>query len=198
MDESWKTKAKWVLAPLGIMWVTEIAHIIMRQGIKDDILISFGLLPRSISGFLCIPLAPFIHVDILHVFSNTLPFAILGGLVIAQGTMVFLRVSCVILLLEGMGVWLMASNDYHVGASGIVFGYFGFLIANALYARRLVPLLIAALTIFLYGGIIWGVLPSVPGVSWEAHFFGLLAGIAAAKIENPKDEGNLAPIPKRY
>ena len=70
-----------------------------------------------------------------------------------------------------------------MGASGLIFGYFGFLVARGWYERKLVSILVAVLTVLLYGGIVWGILPSVGQVSWEGHLFGLLAGIAAARLE---------------
>ena len=88
----------------------------------------------------------------------------------------------VIILVSGVGVWLLGRSGYHVGASGLIFGYFGFLIARSWYERSFSSILIALVTIVLYGGILLGVLPTRAGMSWEAHLFGLLGGILAARL----------------
>jgi membrane associated rhomboid family serine protease len=76
---------------------------------------------------------------------------------------------------------LFGRSAFHIGASGLVFGYFGFLVAVGLYERRIVSLAIASVTLFYYGGMIFGVLPVNSFVSWEGHLFGLVAGIVAAR-----------------
>ena len=81
-----------------------------------------------------------------------------------------------------MGVWIFGRDAYHIGASGLVFGYFGFLVAVGIYEKSLSSLTIASFAVFYYGGLIYGVLPTESFISWEAHLFGLMAGVLAARI----------------
>ena len=87
-----------------------------------------------------------------------------------------------ILIIGGLGVWAFARPAYHIGASGLIFGYFGFLVAIGLYERSISSLVIASVTLFFYGGLILGILPTDSFISWEGHLFGLCAGIIAARL----------------
>jgi membrane associated rhomboid family serine protease len=117
---------------------------------------------------------------------NTIPLAVLGGFVILQGRQIFFEISIIIILVSGTALWLFGRSSYHVGASGLIFGYFGYLVLRAWYDRSLKSSVIAFVTVFLYGGIIWGLLPTFSRISWEGHLFGLLAGILAARLEKTK------------
>ena len=113
---------------------------------------------------------------------NTLPLSVLGLLVALRGNRVFILSTLMIVLLGGLGVWLMGRPAYHIGASGLAFGYFGFLIAVGVYEGRISSLAIGTLVIFYYGGMIFGVVPQNSFVSWEGHLFGMLAGVFAARL----------------
>ncbi|MFT5430557.1 MAG: membrane associated rhomboid family serine protease, partial [Myxococcota bacterium] len=141
-----------------------------------------GIVPRSVSGLTGILFAPWLHGDFAHLTANTVPFAVLGLLIMLRGPKVFLGVSVFITIVGGGAVWLIARSANHIGASGVVFGYLGFLVAVGIVERRLTSILASALVGFAYGGLIWGVLPNQPGVSWESHLFGALAGVAAARV----------------
>ena len=97
-------------------------------------------------------------------------------------TRALLAVNAVVIGTGGGLVWLFGSTAIHIGASGLIFGWFGFLVARGLVDRSLVTLGAALLTGFLYGSILWGVLPGQPGVSWEGHLFGAIAGAVAALL----------------
>lgn len=157
-------------------WAVEVVNLLLDHG-----LCRYGILPRSRWGLLGIPLSPVLHGSIGHIVLNTVPFAVLGGLVILRSKRDFTEVTTSVILLGGLGVWLVGRPSYHVGASGLIFGYFGFLVARGWYERTVGSLLIASATFVLYGGILWGVLPTVPYVSWEAHLCGLLAGVLSAR-----------------
>jgi membrane associated rhomboid family serine protease len=105
---------------------------------------------------------------------------------------VLLQVSVIVILVAGVGVWAVARHGTHVGASGLVFGYFGYLVARSWYQRSFSAIVVAILVVFFYGGLIFGIVPSFGFVSWEGHLFGLLAGILAAKIidEKKTDKSN--------
>jgi len=138
---------------------------------------ALGIRPRDPAGLVGLIGSPFMHGDVAHLTANTVPFVVLGLFVLLRGIPTFVKTTVFVALVGGLGVWLVgASNSYHIGASGVVFGYFGYLLAIGIFERSFRALLVAAIVAFLYGGIIFGVLPGTPGVSWEGHLFGALAG----------------------
>lgn len=142
--------------------------------------VAFGLIPRHVTGLDGILAMPFLHGSFEHLISNTPPLLLMGALLAATATRALIAVNAIIVLLGGAFVWLFGSNAVHIGASGLVFGWFGFLVTRGLVDRSLITLGTALLVGLVYGSIIWGVLPGQPGVSWEAHLFGALAGLIAA------------------
>jgi membrane associated rhomboid family serine protease len=120
---------------------------------------------------------------VIHLFLNTGPLIVLGGLVAMGGRPSFLRATVFIVLVSGVGIWLVGRAAYHIGASALVFGYWGFVLAKGIFDRRLRSFLIALLVIAAYGGLFWGMLPSVSFISWEGHACGFGAGVLAAWVE---------------
>jgi membrane associated rhomboid family serine protease len=114
--------------------------------------------------------------------ANTIPFFILGWFVMLQETSDFFVVTAITMLVSGLGVWLFGSAGLHVGASGLIFGYLGFLLLRGYFERNFPSILLSIIVGVLYGGAIWGVLPTQPGVSWEGHLFGFIGGILAARL----------------
>ena len=167
----------WIFGFATTIWVVELANASL-----DHRFISLGIFPRSISGLIGVPLSPFLHGSFGHVFSNTIPILVLGGIVSYQGRQKLLEVSLIIIALGGTGVWLLGRSSFHLGASGLVFGYFGYLVARGWYERSVLSMLTAVAVLVLYGGLLLGVLPTLSFVSWEGHRFGLLAGIFAARL----------------
>jgi membrane associated rhomboid family serine protease len=161
-----------VLYLVVIIWTVEVVNLLLGHRLT-----SLGVLPRSSSGLIGIVLSPFIHAGFWHAVSNTIPLLILGGLTLAADKARFWMTTVSIILLSGTFVWVFARSSYHVGASGLVFGYFGALIARAIIERSLKSIVLAMITITLYGGLVWGVLPLRSYISFEGHFFGLIAGI---------------------
>ena len=167
-----------VAGALGIMWVVEILSV----GI--DSIDNNGILPRMLDGLDGILWSPFLHSGFPHLISNTIPFAILSGLVLIRGAKRWLSASAIIIGLGGLLVWAFAigSNENHIGASGWVFGLFGFLVLSAFFERKPLSIGIGLITLFLYGGtILFGVIPR-DGISWEGHLFGFIAGVVAARV----------------
>lgn len=160
---------------LAVMWGLEIIDAIAGQAMNG-----WGIRPRSVEGLLGIPIAPVLHGDFGHLVANTIPFAVLGFLTLLRGVRTFAMVTGFSVLVGGAFVWLMASSGSHIGASGLIFGYFGFLVAAAIFERSLRSILLAVLVGLLYGGMVFGVLPGKPGISWEGHLFGALAGAGYA------------------
>jgi membrane associated rhomboid family serine protease len=181
MDLLVKKNLYWILGFVVLIWVIELINFSIGHRLSD-----WGILPRTLKGLKGIPLSPFLHASLIHVMMNTIPLAVLGGFVILHGRQIFFEISIIIILVSGTALWLFGRSSYHVGASGLIFGYFGYLVLRAWYDRSLKSFIIAFVTVFLYGGIIWGLLPTFSRISWEGHLFGLLAGILAARLEKTK------------
>lgn len=164
----------------GVMWIVGAVNILLDYRLSE-----FGIVPRSIDGLRGIPLMPFLHANFNHLVVNTLPAAFLGALVAIQGKSSFLKATAFIMLVGGFALWVVGREGVHVGASGLIFGYVGYLIARAWYVRSLGAVLAAIVVVVLYGGALFGVLPTTSGVSWEGHLTGLLAGGLAARVSSP-------------
>ena len=177
-----KLSVIWIIGSLAVMWVVEIIN-----GFIGHQLSVWGILPRTTPGLIGIPLSPFLHGSFNHVLSNTIPFLVLGGLVALRGSQKLVGVSLFIVVVGGLAVWLIGRSAIHVGASGLVFGYFGYLVASGWYDRRPGTILAAIAVVVLYGGLLFGVLPTRGFISWEAHLFGLMAGVLAARLMRRQD-----------
>jgi len=147
----------------------------------------YGILPRNFFGIVGILSAPLIHADLSHILSNTPALLILSITVLYFYPDSSLKVLSAIYLLTGIFVWLFARQVYHVGASGIIYGLLGFLFFSGIFKRDIRSIAIALLVTFIYGGLIWGVLPIMQGISWESHLFGGISGIIMAFIFRKED-----------
>lgn len=158
-------------------WLVELINSVAGHSLTR-----FGLLPRTGQGLTGIIFSPFLHANLYHLLFNTIPFLVLGSLLMLHGRRRFLQVTLFVILAGGSALWLVGRPAYHVGASGLIFGYFGFLVAGGWYSRRFSSLLLAVVTIVLYGGMLWGVMPTALPVSWEGHLTGIAAGVLAARL----------------
>ncbi|MFP4297484.1 MAG: rhomboid family intramembrane serine protease [Spirulinaceae cyanobacterium] len=163
---------------VAIFWVVEILDQILFRNQLDR----FGILPHSIIGLRGIVFAPFLHGGFGHLIANTVPFLILGWLVMWQRTRDFFIVTPIVMLIGGLGTWLFGGTSIHIGASGLIYGYFGFLLLRGFYERNLASIVVSLGVFFVYGSLIWGVLPTDPRISWQGHLFGFLGGIMAARF----------------
>ena len=167
-----------VLVLVGVIWAVEIVNLL-----TGHVLVSWGILPRSLSGLIGIPLAPLIHGGLWHTLSNTVPLALLGTLTLASGRNRFWQTTIAIALLSGALVWLFARDAYHVGASSqwcsAISARFW---RGAFTERSLSSMAIAFATLVIYGGLLWGLLPLRNHISFEGHLFGFVAGIAVVWI----------------
>ena len=148
-------------------------------------LAQYGIRPRSEGGLVGILAAPFLHADFAHLIANTGAFIVLGMLVAAVSRR-YWPVTVGVALISGTVVWLIASpNTIHIGASGLVYGYAAFLVAWGLVTRRASSILVAVLVVVLYGGLVFGVLPTQQGISWQGHLFGAIGGVVMALTLSP-------------
>lgn len=164
-----------VLVLVGLMWVSEILDLILPLNFDR-----FGIRPLDPGHLSGIVLSPFLHLGFGHLLANTVSLLVLGSL-LALTTRHLWWVTGGVVLLGGLGVWLLGGpGSVHIGASGVVYGYAAFLAVYGFVARRFGQALVGVLVIALYGSLLWGVLPIRAGVSWQAHLFGALAGVAIA------------------
>ena len=164
--------------PLCLMWGVECLNFLLGEGLDQ-----YGIVPRTVFGLRGILFAPFLHVGFPHLIANSLPFVMLGWFVMLRRTSDFLWVSAIVMLIGGLGTWLVAPSDtVHVGASGLIFGYLGFLMSRGYFERSIASVLLSVAVGIAYGGLIWGILPGQIGISWQGHLFGLLGGVIAASM----------------
>lgn len=144
----------------------------------------FGIVPRTQIGLRGIVFAPLLHGSWHHLIANTSPFAVLSWLTLLRGVPEFAIVTAVVWLSSGWGVWLLApSRTLHLGASGLIFGYFGFLLSRSYFEQDLLSAAVSVVVAVLYGPLIWGILPSRRrGISWQGHLFGFVGGIVTARF----------------
>ncbi|GAA4016484.1 rhomboid family intramembrane serine protease [Deinococcus rubellus] len=172
-------------ALLAVMWGQELTDQLVFGGRLD----AYGIVPRHLDTLSHIFTAPFLHGSFTHLIGNSLPLAILAFLNALRGAARFVLATLIIMVIGGALVWLLGRGGNHLGASELVFGYFGLLLASAWHERRTGPVIAALVALLLYGGALWGVLPRDPRISWESHLFGFIAGMLAARwlsAANPK------------
>ncbi|RZS99938.1 rhomboid family intramembrane serine protease [Aquimarina brevivitae] len=152
---------------------------------------TFGIRPRDIVGLRGILFSPFIHSDITHLWHNTLPLFILSSALFFFYWQRAWNILVFGLLCTGILTWIMGRNAYHIGASGLIYMLFGFLFLKGILAKHIRLIALSFATVFVYGSMVWYILPVDPQISWEGHLSGLLVGILLAivfrkKIAKPK------------
>lgn len=167
-----------LLGAVALAWGLEILDTVFL-GFFDR----FGIQPRTVSGLFGIFAAPFLHLGFGHLFSNTLPFLVLGGVVLIGGRQVFLLATLFITAIGGGMLWTIGpAATNHLGASLLIFGYLGFLLARGVFEKSPFWIVVSVVILFLYGGMLAGVFPGQPGISWQGHLFGFIAGVVSARI----------------
>jgi membrane associated rhomboid family serine protease len=173
-----KTHAVILGSCVALFWAIEIWDLI-----SGGTLNRYGIRPRELTGLWGIFFAPFLHSTLAHVAANTASFLVLGWLVMLRRTRDFWVVSLIAMIIGGLGTWLIgAPRTVHLGASGVIFGYLGFLLFRGYFERRILSMFLALVTGFLYGGMLWGILPLQFRVSWQGHLFGFIGGVIAARL----------------
>jgi len=165
-----------MVVALAAMWAIEIVDTVAL----DNELQGNGIQPRRRSGFDGILWTPFLHADYGHIASNSIPMLVLGGLVAARGMRYWAGVTLTAAAVGGALTWLLGGDGNHIGASGVVFGYFGAILGAAIFERRIRAFGAALIALGFYSSLIAGLVPQ-DFVSWEGHLFGMAAGVIAAK-----------------
>ena len=170
-----------------LLYLSEAVDTVLGHELDDD-----GILPRRSDGLDGVLWAPLLHGGWAHLVANTLPVLVLGFLALAGGLGQFIAVTATVWLVSGLGTWLVGDQGtVHLGASGLVFGWMAFLLVRGFFAGSLRQIALAAVLFLLWGGMLWGVLPGVPGVSWQGHLFGHLGGRFPARVVT----GAEGPVP---
>jgi len=174
-------KSLWHTIKFPIVFVLIIWAVHAIQWLSPFSFAALGIIPRTYEGLMGIFTAPLIHGSWEHLFSNSVPLLILGGMTFLVYKRVATKAFFVIYILTGFLVWLFArGGTSHIGASGVVYGLVAFLFWNGVFRRNLQAVLISLCIMFLYSGMFYGVLPNQPGVSWESHLLGAFTGILAS------------------
>lgn len=188
---NWVSQAKVLAYLVLIAWIVSILNF----GVLAKSLNHLGIRPRVWSGLWGVLFAPFLHGSWGHLEGNTIAFLTYGGLIMLQNPENFGAVTVTVALTSGLGTWLLGRDrTIHIGASGVTFGYLGFLMFLAFFDRNIPTVLLLIFTAFFYSNRLWGLLPIYQRISWEEHLFGFLGGIFAARYL-PQIRETFAQIP---
>lgn len=181
-------------ALLALLWLLEIADQLTGEQLDY-----YGIRARELDGLPGIFTSPFLHAGFDHLAGNSLPFWVLGFLVLLGGLARWLIATTIAVLSAGLTAWLLTPADtIIVGASGLIFGWLTYLLARGIWSRSAGQILVAVGVLVVYGGLIWGVLPSQAGVSWQAHLGGAVGGVLAAwLLHRPSNRPALPSYPAR-
>ncbi|WP_338896633.1 rhomboid family intramembrane serine protease [Streptomyces sp. TG1A-60] len=172
-----KAAAKLMVGWVALLWLLEVIDVASGHALDD-----FGIVPRSVPELVDVVPAAFVHFGFGHVAANSVPLLVLGFLSALSGLRRFAAVCALIIVADGLGVWLISpENTNTAGASGVVFGLFGFLLVTGFVERRLLGVAVGVLIAAVWGGsILAGIAPTEAGISWQGHLIGLVAGVVAA------------------
>lgn len=171
---------------VAVLWIVEFVNVGEDNGLNR-----FGLKPRRLDGLWGVLTEPFLHSGYGHLLSNTLPVLTIGWVVMLSGLRTWLTVTAMVIAAGGLLTWLAApGNQVIVGASGLVFGWLGYLLARAWFARTFTWIVVALLVLVFFGSLLSSLLPSLDSkVSWQAHLAGFVAGVVTGGVLHPRGGG---------
>jgi len=176
--------ARILLALVTLMWVSEILDTLAGHRLDQ-----YGIEPREAEGLAGIVTSPFLHAGFGHLIGNTIPLLVMGLAIALAGAARVISVTVVVGLVAGLGTWLTApTGSETIGASGIVFGYATYLITRFFFSRRVLDLAFGLVVLFVWGATLLASLAPTPGVSWQAHLFGAIGGVVAARFAVPASQ----------
>ncbi|WP_405671064.1 rhomboid family intramembrane serine protease [Streptomyces sp. NBC_01530] len=172
-----KAAAKLMVGWVALLWLLEVIDVVSGHALDG-----LGITPREPSELIDVVPAAFIHFGFAHVAANSVPLLVMGFLAALGGLRRFAAVCLVVIVADGLGVWLTApAHSNTAGASGLIFGLFGFLLVSGFVERRPLGVVVGLLVGAVWGGsILFGLSPLQTGVSWQAHLIGLATGVATA------------------
>ena len=183
--ESWTGALVFMAGFAGVLWVVQVLN-----AVDDYRLDRFGLKPRELDGLWGVVTMPFLHSSYGHLLSNTVPVILIGWVLLLAGVATWAMVTGLVVVGGGLLTWAAGPADsVIVGASGLVFGWLGYLLARAYFSRRLKWIVVAVLILLFFGTLLFGLFPTLnSGVSWQAHVCGFVAGIGAGALLHPRGE----------
>lgn len=161
----------WIVYGINVLWMKRLFVL--------------GIVPRhwvGLPGILC---APFLHADFNHLFFNTIPLAVLANFILIQGLSYFLTVTLCITVISGLLTWCLAKPGVHIGASGLITGYWALLVSDIVQQGSVTAIILGVVSVYYFAGIFLSVFPGKKGVSWEGHLFGLIAGFFVSYLFTP-------------
>ena len=173
---------------LLLMWLVKVIEVNFQISF-----VRYGVFPQTIDGLKGILLSPFIHKDFSHLINNSYPILILGGMLFAFYRKIATQLFIWLYFIAGFWLWIIGRPSFHIGASGFIYALASFLLVSGIIRKNPRLTAVSMLVIFLYGSMIWGLLPTKEPISWEGHLSGFIAGILVAIFY--KNEG---PKPKKY
>lgn len=179
---------KFPLIFTALIWLVKIYEIIF-----DLKLHSLGIYPLDFGSLHGIITSPLVHSNFKHLISNTGPLFILTSGVFYFYRKIAFKIFTLTYLLTGLLVWLGAREAYHIGASGLIYGFAAFLFTSGIIRKDIRLSAVSLVVVFLYGGMIWGILPMKPQVSWESHLLGLVVGVALAIVYRKENAFTVIP-----
>ncbi|MCG5434451.1 rhomboid family intramembrane serine protease [Mycobacterium sp. MYCO198283] len=206
---AWLVGGATVLGFVALLYGVELVDTLSDHSLDDN-----GIRPLEEDGLTGILWAPLLHADWAHLAANTGPALVLGFLMTLAGMARFVSATAIIWILGGLGTWLIGNvgatcpyvgvrcETNHIGASGLIFGWLAFLIVFGFFTRRVWEIVTGILVALIYGSILFGVLPGTPGVSWQGHACGAVAGVVAAYLLSAPERRERAqrratPVPYR-
>lgn len=174
---------------VGVLYVVELVDTILGNRLDGA-----GVRPREVDGLDGILFAPLLHGGWGHLVANTVPLLVFGFLILLSGVARWVAVTAVVWVVGGAGTWLTGGDHtVHLGASVLAFGWLVYLLVRGFFSRSAVQVLLGLVLLILYGGVLWGVLPGTPGVSWQGHLFGAVGGVCAAWWLGRRDRERALP-----
>ena len=191
LSKKLKDSLVWPFFFVVFLWIVHLLQISV-----EGRLIEFGLKPREISGLRGIIFSPLLHADFSHLASNSLPFFVLGAMILFFYRKVAIQSFLLIYLFSGIGVWFFARSSFHIGASGLVYGMVAFVFWTGIFRRNIKSIALALVVLFYYGSLFLGIVPVESGISWEGHLIGAIVGIAVAYLfKNSKEKDEQRKVP---
>lgn len=172
-----KKSVKAPLIIIGVLWFIHLCCMLFNIDLTF-----YGVYPRRISGLKGILFSPLIHSDLGHIFNNTFPLLVSGIILNFSYRKIAVPVTTIIYLFTGFAVWLFAHRGFHIGASGVAYGLVSFVFFSSIFRRDIESIIFALIVIILYSGMIVGIFPEDPNVSWESHLFGAIMGLFTAVL----------------
>jgi membrane associated rhomboid family serine protease len=163
---------------IALIWVV----FLVNAALPGQGLFALGIRPRLAAGLVGVPIHPLLHGDLGHLLHNSIGIGLFGTLLFLREERHFWVVTLFGALLGGLGVWLFGRPALHIGASTVIFAYFGYLVSTGIFERRIGSLILSVVVFLLWGSVLLGVLPLQSGISWEGHLFGFLAGVLGARM----------------